>query len=131
MTPSIQQSSARVLVADDDDLVREVVAAVLRGEGYEVRTARNGAEALEEARGGPLHLVLLDVQMPGMDGWTVLSRLRERGCTAPVIMMSGYATEAEALHRGAEAFLGKPFDHARLVAAVERWATPAFGSAAG
>jgi len=120
-----------LLVVDDDDLVREVVATVLRSEGFEVRTAGSGAAALEAIRSEAFHLVLMDVQMPGMDGWTALATLRERGCDTPVVMMSGYATEAEALHRGAAGFLSKPFDHARLVEAVSRWATPAFGAAAG
>lgn len=127
-----QAVASRVLVVDDDDLVREVVVAVLRGAGHDVASARNGAEAVElVAASAPFHLLLLDVQMPVMDGWATITELRARGCLTPVVMMSGHATTEDALHYGAEALLSKPFDHGRLVEAVARWATPSFDAAAG
>ncbi len=122
-----------ILVVDDDDLVREVVVAVLRGTGHEVAAARNGAEAIERVASAaePFHLVLLDVQMPVMDGWSTIRELRSRGCATPVVMMSGQATEAEAVGHGAVALLAKPFDHYRLVETVSRWAQPEQDIAAG
>lgn len=133
VTPFRRQTvTSRVLVVDDDDLVREVVVAVLRGTGHEVESARNGAEAIEVvAASAPFHLVLLDVQMPVMDGWNTIQELRARGCTTPVVMMSGHATEEDALRHGAEALLSKPFDHGRLMEAVARWAIPSFDAAVG
>lgn len=133
MAISVGRTSVpRILVVDDDDLVREVVTAVLRGNGHEVESARNGAEALECLAERPaFHLILLDVQMPVLDGWGTIRELRERGCSTPVVMMSGHAIESEALRCGAEALLAKPFDHARLVDAVTRWARPRFDAAAG
>lgn len=125
-------SVPRVLVVDDDDLVREVVTAVLRGTGHEVESARNGAEALDRVAGRQgFHLILLDVQMPVLDGWSTIRELRERGCRTPVVMMSGHAVESDVLRCGAEALLAKPFDHARLVDAVAQWAQPRFDAAAG
>ena len=134
MVAPLRRSTAApcVLVVDDDDLVREVVIAVLRGTGHEVESARNGAEALDRvAQHPPFHLVLLDVQMPVMDGWSTISELRARGYLTPVVMMSGHANEDEVLKHGAKALLPKPFDHARLVDAVSRWASPALDAAAG
>ena len=132
VAPLRRSAAPCVLVVDDDDLVREVVVAVLRGTGHDVESARNGAEALDRvAQHDRFHLVLLDVQMPVMDGWSTITELRARGYTTPVVMMSGHATEDEALRYGAEALLQKPFDHARLVDAVARWAKPALDAAAG
>lgn len=134
MVAPVRRSGApRVLVVDDDDLVREIVVAVLRGTGLDVESTRNGAEAIErvaEGRNG-FDLLLMDVQMPVMDGWSTIAELRARGCNTPVLMMSGHATEAEAIERGAEALLTKPFDHALLVDAVTRWAVRPEDRAAG
>ncbi len=122
----------RILVVDDDELVREVVVAVLRGTGYEVESAGNGAEALDRVAGPEaFHLILLDVQMPVLDGWSTIRELHARGCNTPVVMMSGHATEAEALRDGAQALLAKPFNQALLVDAISRWATPMRDAAAG
>lgn len=131
-TSARRPTAPRVLVVDDDDLVREVVVAVLRGAGHEVESARNGAEALERVAGPEaFHLILLDVRMPVLDGWSTIRELRARGCSTPVVMMSGHAVESDALQSGAAALLAKPFDHTRLVDAVARWATPRFDAAAG
>ena len=113
-------------------LVREVVVAVLRGTGHEVESARNGAEALDRvAQHSSFDLVLLDVQMPVMDGWSTISELRARGYLTPVVMMSGRANEDEVLQHGAKALLPKPFDHAGLVDVVSRWASPTLDAATG
>ena len=131
-TPTRHTAVPRILVVDDDKLVREVVVAVLRGRGYEVEFAGNGAEALDRvAEHEAFHLILLDVQMPVLDGWSTIRELRARGCNAPIVMMSGHATEAEALRNGVQALIAKPFDQALLVDVVSRWATPMRDAAAG
>lgn len=122
----------RVLVVDDDELVRVVVVAVLKEAGYDVESARNGEEALQVIAGRtPFHMVLLDVQMPVLDGWAMIRELRARGDATPVVMMSAHATESEAIKGGAKALLAKPFDRALLVDTVSRWAAPALDAAAG
>ena len=133
VAPFRRAGAPRVLVVDDDDLVREVVVAVLRGTGHDVESARNGAEAVERVadHSNGFDLVLMDVQMPVMDGWSTIAELRARGCNTPLLMMSGHATEAEAIQHGAQALLPKPFDHALLVEAEARWAVRSEDRAAG
>jgi two-component system cell cycle sensor histidine kinase/response regulator CckA len=110
----------RVLVAEDDPMVRGVIERLLAEEGYEVRTARHGDDALRLAlRGsGAFDLVVTDVRMPVMDGWELGRRLRERWPRLPVLYISGY--DVELTHGGPrsgqpEAFLRKPFDADELV----------------
>src|SRR5919202_3297891 len=84
--------SKRVLVVDDEDAIRDVVAQVLDLEGYEVRTARNGAEALDQVRSYRPNIVLLDLMMPVMNGWEFLEACAQNDLCAdtPVVVMSAY-----------------------------------------
>ena len=87
----------RILVVDDDEGVREAIKMTLEYEGYECLFGRSGQEGLDLiARESP-DLVLLDVKMPGMDGLEVLRRMRERGDTIPVIVISGHGTISTAV----------------------------------
>ena len=107
-----------VLVVDDDPQVREVVRLNLEMEGYSVREAASAEEALEAIEGSAPELVLLDVVMPGIDGWQMLQRMQERHGSIPVIMFSGKVDEAaasDAEERGARGFIGKPFDPQQLI----------------
>jgi excisionase family DNA binding protein len=114
-----------ILIVDDDAGLREYLRANLEPEGFLVREAENAETGLAALEDEPPDLVLLDVMMPGMDGWEMLRRVQERhGVGAvPVIMFSGKvdaggAAEAEA--RGAEAFIGKPFDPQQLLASTRQ-----------
>ena len=92
-----------VLVVDDDDRLREFVRVNLEAEGYTVREAASGEEAL-------------DVVMPGIDGWQMLQRMQEKHGSIPVIMFSGQVdASGDAEQRGASGFLGKPFDPQQLI----------------
>jgi excisionase family DNA binding protein len=107
-----------VLVVDDDARLREFMRVNLEMEGYSVREAASADEALEAIDDQAPELVLLDVVMPGVDGWQMLQRMQERHGSIPVIMFSGQvdansATEAE--ERGARGFVGKPFDPQQLI----------------
>jgi excisionase family DNA binding protein len=107
-----------VLVVDDDARLREFMRVNLEMEGYSVREAASADEALEAIEDQAPELVLLDVVMPGVDGWQMLQRMQERHGSIPVIMFSGQvdansATEAE--ERGARGFVGKPFDPQQLI----------------
>jgi excisionase family DNA binding protein len=116
-------SAARVLVVDDDPGLRDFIKANLEADGYAVREAGSADEGLAALDEEPPDLILLDVQMPRMDGWEMLRRVQERhGIEAiPVIMYSGKLEQAgEAKSRGAQAFIGKPFDPARLLAATKQ-----------
>lgn len=111
-----------VLVVDDELDIREAVAEALTDEGFVVFAARDGAEALRELRLHPPSIVLLDLMMPGMNGWE-FCRARERDpalSAIPVIVISALG-RVSGLH--AAAFLQKPFDLDALVAAVRQHAS--------
>ncbi len=116
-------SRTRVLVVDDDPLVRRVAVRLLTKRGFIVLHAADGDEALavHAATTDPIHLVLSDVVMPGMNGRTLARRLRERDASLAVVYMSGY--EADAFVDEPDApngpFIAKPFSEANLLAAME------------
>ena len=121
-------AATRVLVVDDDAGVRRLVALVLERDGFEVTTAEDGRDAIALSRRRPFDVLLLDVQMPGMDGWEVLDALcgeppasetaAQDACPTTAVVMSGHAAPAEVARRGAAALLRKPFSPAELLAAV-------------
>jgi excisionase family DNA binding protein len=107
-----------VLVVDDDARLREFMRVNLEMEGYTVREASSADEALAALEDQAPQLVLLDVVMPGVDGWQMLQRMQERHGSIPVIMFSGKVDDesaADAEKRGARAFVGKPFDPQQLI----------------
>ncbi|TMM27013.1 MAG: response regulator [Actinobacteria bacterium] len=108
-----------VLIVDDDERLREYVRVNLEMEGYTVREAGGAEEGLRVLEESTPDLVLLDVMMPGVDGWEMLQRVQERhGVGAiPVIMFSGKVDESaeEAAKRGAQGFIGKPFNPQELI----------------
>ena len=113
----------RVLVVDDDAGLRAYLRTNLELEGYDVREAASAQQWLAALEDELPDVVLLDVMMPEVDGWNLLRRVRERhGVEAiPVIMYSGELEQADdAAQRGAQAFLGKPFDPARLLEAAKQ-----------
>lgn len=112
-----------VLVVDDDPRLREYMRVNLEIEGYSVREAENGELALAAIEDQAPDLVLLDVVMPGVDGWQLLRQLEERHGSIPVIMFSGQVDErsaAEAAEHGARGFVGKPFDPQELLARAKQ-----------
>jgi excisionase family DNA binding protein len=107
-----------VLVVDDDSRLREFMRVNLEMEGYTVREAASADEALSAIEDQAPELVLLDVVMPGVDGWQMLQRMQERHGSIPVIMFSGQVdaqSASEAEQRGARGFVGKPFDPQQLI----------------
>jgi excisionase family DNA binding protein len=114
-----------VLVVDDDDRLREFIRVNLEMDGYSVREAGNAEEGLAALEEESPDLILLDVMMPGMDGWDMLRRVQERHGvgTIPVIMFSGKVDEGtaeRAAEEGAQVFLGKPFDPQQLIEATKQ-----------
>jgi DNA-binding response OmpR family regulator len=113
-----------VLVADDDADIVRFVEVNLRLEGYQVLTARDGEEALAKALELQPDVVLLDVLMPRIDGYTVCQRLRAdaRGAAIPVILLTANFISADqevARQAGADDFVVKPFDPYELMARVK------------
>ena len=108
-----------VLVVDDDHQVGYTISELLRRRGHAVTTVTTGREALASAAATPFEMIILDVRMPEMDGFTVLSALRAQGCTAGVIMLTGDGDVEDAVKAqqlGADDYLPKPV----RVAALER-----------
>ena len=112
----------KVLVIDDDDELADVVRQVLRDAGYSVATVRHGAAALELVRHISPDLILLDLTMPIMDGWSFVAQYRRHGKTeARIVLLTGnsHAPEiAETL--SADGYVTKPFDLTDLMAVVRR-----------
>lgn len=118
---TIPQDPLCVLVVDDDEATRLLIADALTAEGYTVRAAASGPEAIRSVRRKRPDLILLDVNMPGVDGWQVLEELRgAAGPQTPVVVMTaGYLAQDRALSSGAQGYLGKPFEVQDLVEAVQ------------
>ena len=116
----VTDGSTCVLVVEDDPTVAEVVVRYLEREGYTVRAASDGLEALELAASRPPDLVVLDVMLPGIDGLEVCRRLRERA-PIPVIMLTARGEEEDrvmGLELGADDYVAKPFSPRELMARV-------------
>jgi DNA-binding response OmpR family regulator len=110
-----------VLIADDDPDILELVSLTLERDGYDVAQARNGEEALRIAAERRLHLAVLDLMMPGIDGYEVTRRLRanDPDGTLPILILSAFAEDRQAalaLAAGADAYMRKPFSPRELLA---------------
>jgi CheY-like chemotaxis protein len=121
---------ATILVVDDDAAVREFVGDILDLEGYQVRLAEDGFEALAQIRENRPDCVLLDVMMPGMSGYEVLEAIRKAdgGPQLPVIVLTAAADDAhswQAWSGGVDYFLAKPFEAEQLLRCLEFLFAPA------
>lgn len=121
--PSPPSDSARILVADDEPLVRDLLANLLTRKGHEVLLAADGEEALKLFRGNRVDLVLSDVRMPGVNGLQLLKAVKDANPRVPVVLISGYGqveTVVDALKAGAESFLAKPLHMDQLSKVVDQ-----------
>ncbi len=110
-----------VLVVEDDKEIREGIEIYLKNQGYEVYQASNGAEGLKVAEEVEIHLAIVDIMMPVMDGVTMLMKLRSREKEFPVIMLSAKSEEVDkimGLNMGADDYVTKPFTPLELLARV-------------
>jgi two-component system OmpR family response regulator len=114
-------SEARLLVVDDEDSIRELLSASLRFAGFEVMTAADGDEAVRRAEELRPDLLVLDVMMPGRDGFAVAQALRSRGVEIPVVFLTArdaVEDRVRGLTLGGDDYLTKPFSLEELVARV-------------
>jgi two-component system OmpR family response regulator len=116
-----ESTGRRVLVVDDEPNIAELVATALRYEGFEVRTAADGASALAAVRDLAPDLVVLDVMLPDLDGFDVTRRLRSEGFRAPVLFLTAkdaVEDKVAGLTIGGDDYLTKPFALDELIARV-------------
>lgn len=110
----------KILVVEDENRIREAITAYLRNAGYTILEADNGKQAIEVFEDNEIDLVILDVMMPMLDGWTVLRRIREYS-NALVIMLTALESEYDKLQGfelGADEYVTKPFSPKVLVARI-------------
>jgi CheY-like chemotaxis protein len=115
---------ADILVIDDDDLIIELVRELLADAGHQVRSAGDGEAGLAEAAKAPPALVILDMNMPRMDGYTLAKRLRNNPATRTVklLALTAHANASEyddAYKAGCDGFVAKPLDAGRLYEKVK------------
>jgi CheY-like chemotaxis protein len=114
-----------VLIIEDDRDVRDALQRLLTRVGYEVMAATDGASAIRAVQQRPAHVIVVDLGLPGGDGFTVIERIRRlaRYRGVPIIVLTGQASEANrtrAKEGGATAFLSKPPDSEELILAIEQ-----------
>ncbi|MBE6484878.1 MAG: response regulator transcription factor [Actinomycetaceae bacterium] len=121
MTTSQQEPEATILVVDDEPSIRELLSASLRFAGFEVLTAADGHEALDHQSGARLDLVVLDIMLPDMDGFSVLHHLRERDPQLPVLFLTArddIKDKVQGLTVGGDDYITKPFSLEEVVARI-------------
>ena len=127
-TAAAQQAQAargrpRVLVVDDEASIRDLLSKTLALAEYEVDTAPDGRSALDRMRMHPYDLLIADLKMPGMDGLSVIREAKRYKADLPVIIITGYSTEAsaiEAVNLGVAGYLTKPFRVPQVLAAAAK-----------
>ncbi|MBI2517224.1 MAG: response regulator transcription factor [Opitutae bacterium] len=114
--------STKILVVDDEPAVRLVLTRFLGAAGFAVVECKDGVEAIEQVPREKPALIVLDVEMPRMDGWKTLKELRQRGCRAPVLMLTNVdniPARVRGLEAGADDYLSKPCDLIELLARIK------------
>ena len=112
-----------ILLADDDDELLSPLSAVLSEGGYCVLMASDGEQAIATLREAPVRLILLDLKMPKVDGWSVLAFVKQQFPNIKVVVLTAYGGIANAIRAkkmGADDFLGKPFDLEEILYTIDR-----------
>jgi DNA-binding response OmpR family regulator len=115
-------SSKRILIVDDSQDLTNVIADFLSMHGYLVHTARDGLDALDLMNKQPIQVVVSDIHMPRMDGFTLMGEIRMKYPKVPIVLITGFSvSEAQklAFERGANAFIAKPFKLKELKNVIE------------
>ncbi|HNG57619.1 MAG TPA: response regulator transcription factor [Solirubrobacterales bacterium] len=122
MIQSTEQATARVLVVDDEPNIADVISMALRYNDFEVATAGDGNEALNQVAGFRPDLIVLDVMMPGLDGFQVAKRLAERSADIPILFLTARDTtddKIRGLTIGGDDYMTKPFSVEELIARIK------------
>jgi len=114
---------AKILVVDDDSHIRELICVILSKEGFSIEEATDGKDALSLLEAERIDLIILDIMMPNMDGWSFCKEIRRYySDTVPILMLTAKgetAQKVKGFNLGADDYLVKPFDVAELVARVK------------
>jgi DNA-binding response OmpR family regulator len=122
---SATQSDSLVLIVDDDEVICEILTVVLRDEGFDAHSVHSGEDAVEWARDHEPNAIILDLMMPGINGWETCRKLKRdpRTTPIPVIVLTARITDRDrnlSLWAGAESFFTKPVEVDDLVEEVRR-----------
>ena len=112
----------KILIIEDESGLRVILEDRLRAEGYAVVSKGDGPRGEEAARQGDFDLIILDIMLPGRDGFAICQNLRKGGYTTPILMLTARNTDLDTvmgLRQGADDYLGKPFDMGVLIARME------------
>jgi DNA-binding NtrC family response regulator len=113
---------SRILVADDDESIRKILAVILEDRGYAVDTAENGKQAIELSKNNFYNLALIDIRLPDMEGTRLLSSLRETVPRMRKVIITGFPSmqnAVEALNKGADAYVTKPFEVEKILKTIK------------
>ncbi|WP_339268815.1 response regulator transcription factor [Paenibacillus sp. FSL R5-0470] len=113
---------ATILIADDDDNIRKLMSLFLRKEGFDLKEARDGTKALSIIQNSRVDLVILDIMMPGLDGWDLCREIRRWDANIPLLMVTAKAESAhkvKGFQLGTDDYLTKPFNPLELVMRVK------------
>ncbi|MDZ7262164.1 MAG: sigma-54 dependent transcriptional regulator, partial [candidate division KSB1 bacterium] len=113
----------RILIVDDEEKIRTILAAILHDEGYEVETAKDGLEAIEKSTAFKPQLLIVDLKMPRMDGLETIMRIKDRLPRAVAIILTAHGTipsAVQAIKQGVYDYLTKPFDNEQMLLVVQR-----------
>ncbi len=113
----------RILIADDEEVMRDSLSDWLREDGYDVIAVASGAEAVEKVKSEPWSVLMVDLKMPGMDGMEVVRQVKKISPELPIIMVTAYATvdtAVQAMKEGAYDYIAKPFDPEQVGLAIRK-----------
>ncbi|MZP29895.1 response regulator [Heliobacterium undosum] len=125
------EAGKRILVVDDQAGVRSLLRIILQDAGYKVYTAVNGIEAVRKVEEGDIPFVLMDVRMPGLDGFQAMLQMMKQNPDIKVVLMTAFSDEnliQQALQEGAIGYLTKPFDVYQLRERIDRMWNATIGS---
>jgi len=114
--------TVRILVIDDDENIRKVLATILEEEGYEVESVDTAKKAIEKTRRKFYNIALIDIRLPDMEGIELLTRMKDTTPKMRKIIITGYPTlqnAVEAVNRGADAYIMKPFDMEKVLEEIK------------
>lgn len=116
-------NKAKILIVDDEPLIRDALAFKLTKDGYDVDTAEDGEKAIEMIEAEEYHIIISDIMMPFISGFELVKMLKERGSNAPVLMLTSLNSETavlKAFDLGADDFMTKPFSPNELSVRIKK-----------